>query len=160
MDFSDGRSDVWIVGKEMEGLIGAINARRSGMSEEIATCIKCGRKGACPLKEAKRPICPFCLKAQYPNQEWVDESSLPIQSRSIYGYFDKPHQCEPTYNPSLDVNCPFCHKELGYPQIPIKTICFMREGDTKSYFYRCHRKCYESASPEEISAIDEMSLLA
>lgn len=68
-----------------------------------------------------------------------------------FGYFDDVDQEYPAYDPGLSINCPICERLLS---APMKTISVMLEGDSRSYFYRTHKACYESLSEEEATALD------
>ena len=68
-----------------------------------------------------------------------------------YGFFTSPHDNAPAYDPGIDVSCPICE---GMLSPPIKTISVMAVGGDKSYFYRCHKWCYEPLSDAEKSALD------
>jgi hypothetical protein len=69
----------------------------------------------------------------------------------VYGYFESPLSDVPDYDPGLDVDCPVCYQRLSRP---IKTISVMADGDRKSYFYRTHKACYESLTPENETELD------
>lgn len=73
-----------------------------------------------------------------------------------YGYFDDPTQLKPTYDPELEVDCPICNQPLNYPTRQVKTISLMAEGDSRSYFYRTHKTCYENLSPQEVTNLDSI----
>lgn len=88
-----------------------------------------------------------------------------IMNKSIYGYFDSPHQeAPPAYDPGLDALCPVCNKPIGEftPNTPnIKTISLMLVDPElgyfladRSYFYRVHKVCYENLSDEQQAALD------
>ena len=73
------------------------------------------------------------------------------------GYFSKPGQKTPTYDPGLDVDCLACGEKLS---LPVKTISF-RVDDHRSYFYRLHKECATQENQEKIEgplidAIGEM----
>ena len=60
------------------------------------------------------------------------------------GYFNDENQMEPAFNPSINESiCPFCGESLAKDGVPLKTISFLKESSPKSYFYRCHKNCYE-----------------
>lgn len=67
-------------------------------------------------------------------------------SGTIFGYFDDASQTKPTFDPGLDVLCPFCLKQLSRP---LRTTSFLAIGDNRSFFYRAHRDCAENATPEQ-----------
>ncbi len=71
----------------------------------------------------------------------------------VYGYFDNPLQETPAYDPGLDVDCPVCYDRLSHP---MKTISVMAVGDSKSYFYRVHKTCFESLSEEQAIELDSV----
>ncbi len=64
---------------------------------------------------------------------------------NIYGYFEAPGQTEPAFDPGLDIECPVCEKPVGKN---CRAVCFMVPGDKRSYFYRMHKNCLETCSPE------------
>lgn len=74
-----------------------------------------------------------------------------------FGYFDKPGQDAPAFDPGLNVECPVCQLALSRP---MKTISLMLDDenlggrDTRSYFYRVHKQCYEGLNAEEETALD------
>lgn len=76
-------------------------------------------------------------------------------SHKLFGYYDEKTDWDkpatPTYDPGLETECLFCFKPL---MVPIKTISLMKVGDAKSYFYRVHKECYETATPEEITTYE------
>jgi hypothetical protein len=74
-------------------------------------------------------------------------------TKIIYGYFDNPAEETPVYDPTLDVDCPVCFKKLS---LPVKTISLMLVGDSRSYFYRTHKACYDGLSPDEKTKLDSM----
>lgn len=71
----------------------------------------------------------------------------------IYGYFTQANQDVPEYDPGLNVNCPICNQLLS---APMKTISVMLEGDSRSFFYRTHKPCYENLSEEEVTKLDSL----
>lgn len=62
-------------------------------------------------------------------------------NKEVFGYFEGTND-EPAHDPGIDTYCLFCTKKLSKP---IKCISLMIPWDTKSYFYRCHKSCYEVA---------------
>lgn len=69
----------------------------------------------------------------------------------MFGYFTAPEQTEPVYDPGLEVNCPACNQRLSRPMV---TPSLMVPGDSRSYFYRMHKACSDSITPEQESNID------
>lgn len=69
-----------------------------------------------------------------------------------YGYFTAPGQKVPDRDPGLYVACPVCGHILG--KVPVKTISLMVDGDTRSYFYRVHRDCYDGLTADEKARLD------
>lgn len=65
----------------------------------------------------------------------------------IFGWFDNNDYEKPAHDPGLDTICMICGKKLS-PMM--KTVSLMKEGDTRSYFYRVHKDCYLSLTEEEI----------
>lgn len=76
-------------------------------------------------------------------------------TNKLFGYFDSAVSDKATYDPGLGVDCLFCSKPLSKP---MKTTSIMKDGDSKSYFYRTHKDCYDSASEEDIT-LYESSLI-
>lgn len=68
-----------------------------------------------------------------------------------YGYFTNATDETPAYDPGLNVPCPICHTLLS---MPVKSISLMAVGDSRSYFYRTHKQCYENLSEQEVSDLD------
>ncbi len=80
----------------------------------------------------------------------------------IVGYYDDPTADVPAYDPGLDVICPFCVTHLNYPAVMCKTINLMGLAPTdkpRSYFYRCHKTCYEGATGDERGDLEVAILL-
>ncbi|MBW4469280.1 MAG: hypothetical protein KME45_03350 [Stenomitos rutilans HA7619-LM2] len=73
-----------------------------------------------------------------------------VDAASLYfGYFDRPNQDAPTYDPGMaGGKCLLCGNPLARP---VKTISLMRDGDSRSYFYRAHKACYEGADAATIT---------
>lgn len=81
------------------------------------------------------PLCVFC------NGEVI------MQRTGRIGYFSKPEQEKPTYDPGLDIKCLVCNKKLS---MPIKTISFLVPNDQRSYFYRLHKICATEENQKRI----------
>jgi hypothetical protein len=75
---------------------------------------------------------------------------------SIFGYFESADQTKPSFDPGMAALCPYCLKKL---EAPVRTTSLMADGDCRSYFYRAHRECAETATPGQMSEI-ESSLTA
>lgn len=73
--------------------------------------------------------------------------------RSMFGYFKYPNSIVPDYDPGLGVDCPVCNKVLSAPMV---TVSLMAEGDSRSYFYRLHKSCADTVSPELETEIDSL----
>lgn len=69
----------------------------------------------------------------------------------IFGYYDNAIDDKPAHDPGLKTNCPICGKQL---EMPVTTVSLMKEGDSKSYFYRTHKSCYHSLPEDEINKIE------
>ena len=69
---------------------------------------------------------------------------------SIFGYYTGRSQIVPTHDPGLEVNCPFCGKKLA---APMQIISFLVPGDSRSYFYRFHKACYDEDKACDIESI-------
>ena len=74
------------------------------------------------------------------------------EAMSIFGYYDSPEQTEPAYDPGFEIMCPICLQQLDSPVV---TVSLLAAGDTKNYFYRMHKRCFGSASEEEIQQIED-----
>lgn len=74
-----------------------------------------------------------------------------MSEQSIFGFFDRPNQTDPTYDPGYAMPCPICMTSLSKPT---RTISLMLPGDSRCFFYRMHRKCAEETSKEEINRIE------
>lgn len=75
---------------------------------------------------------------------------------NIFGYFDSAQQIAPTFDPGLDVPCPYCLRPLA--DEARKTISVMGMERKRSYFYRAHKRCYEHASVMAISQVESSVL--
>ncbi len=73
----------------------------------------------------------------------------------IYGYYDRADQPieQPTINPAFDAPCLFCDKPLT--EDDMRTHSIMPIGSSRSYFYRTHRTCHESASSQRNGEITD-----
>lgn len=71
----------------------------------------------------------------------------------LFGYFTYSQAEKPEYDPGLEVNCIFCAKPLS---APMKTISLMTEGSFRSYFYRCHKDCYENLDSDELMQYESL----
>lgn len=71
--------------------------------------------------------------------------------KSIFGYYNDAGDVQPTYDPGLDVPCPFCLKTL---EVPVRTTSLMAVGDNRSFFYRAHRECAVAATPEQVTEVE------
>jgi hypothetical protein len=69
----------------------------------------------------------------------------------IFGWFDDWKQTIPAHDPGLNGNCLICGKKLSRP---LKTISLLKDGDSKSYFYRCHEACYDNTGSEDVAFIE------
>lgn len=72
---------------------------------------------------------------------------------SIFGYFDDPMQEQPVYDPGYGVPCPCCLLPLG-EDVALVCVSLMGEHARRSYFFRAHKACWRSASPEEQQRIE------
>lgn len=70
---------------------------------------------------------------------------------TIYGFFAAADQTVPSFDPGLAVSCPVCLQTL---RRPVKTISLMKEGDERSFFFRAHSECWQSASEDEREQIE------
>lgn len=68
------------------------------------------------------------------------------------GYFDGTGS-SPAFDPGLKVPCPVCHASLE--QEPRCTVSLMAmEHPTKSYFFRAHKRCWETCGRDRQSDIE------
>lgn len=58
---------------------------------------------------------------------------------NLFGFFNDTSDT-PAYDPGLNVPCLYCRATLSRP---LKTISLLIPGDSKSYFYRMHKNCFE-----------------
>lgn len=72
--------------------------------------------------------------------------NIPVINKDVFWYFEDTSNT-PTYDPWLETYCLFCTKKL---EQPIKSVSFFVPWDNRSYFYRCHKLCYESKTEQEI----------
>lgn len=71
----------------------------------------------------------------------------------MFGYFES-NSASPTFDPGVNIPCLLCKKALS---APMKTISFMRaDARDRSYFYRTHKDCYETAEQLEPHKIREI----
>lgn len=56
---------------------------------------------------------------------------------SIFGYFDRPDQVLPAYDPGLDVECPFCRNKLDSEYLSHSVMPLQSD---RSYFFRYCKK--------------------
>jgi hypothetical protein len=68
----------------------------------------------------------------------------------VFGWFDDTGDT-PTHDPGLSGTCPACGATLGRP---VRTICLMPVGGSRSYFFRAHRACWDGLDAGEQSAIE------
>lgn len=69
-----------------------------------------------------------------------------------FGYFTSVNQSVPVYDPKNNVPCIVCEKPWEVENVC--TVSLMKVGDSRSFFYRAHRKCYHSLTPEEQTKYD------
>lgn len=62
----------------------------------------------------------------------------------------------PEHDPKEKGLCPVCAKLVGRHSLenPLKTISLMKAGDSRSFFFRAHKHCWESISEDEQNAIE------
>lgn len=69
----------------------------------------------------------------------------------IFGWFEDT-SATPTHDPGVETGiCPHCTKPL---QRPVVTASLMLMGGNRSYFYRLHKSCQLSMSPQEVLDLD------
>lgn len=72
--------------------------------------------------------------------------------RSIFGYFDRAGQGEPTYDPGPNVLCPVCLRMLSDP---VRTVSMVAaHAPQRSYFYRLRKVCHENAADDTLIQIE------
>lgn len=70
----------------------------------------------------------------------------------VFGWFDSPYDDVPTYDPMLSESiCPVCSRRISAPMV---CVSIMKEGDSRSYFYRAHKSCYGDLSEEDKMSLD------
>ncbi len=69
----------------------------------------------------------------------------------IFGYYERPDQTTPTFDPGMEALCPFCLRKL---EPPVRTTSLMAIGDSRSFFYRAHRVCAVAATPQQEMEIE------
>jgi hypothetical protein len=81
-----------------------------------------------------------------------------VQTQRIYGWYDQPDQPieHPTFNPSFPGPCLFCGKDTS--EDDVRTHSLMPMISARSYFYRTHRTCSQSATTEQSRQIDGVVL--
>jgi len=70
---------------------------------------------------------------------------------AAFGYFDGLGQ-KPAYDPGLCVPCPICLQPVGETNIITESLMSIT-GD-RSYFFRAHKPCWQSASDDEKRRIE------
>lgn len=83
-------------------------------------------------------------------------NEMEATTNALFGYFDSPGQETPAHDPGINAPCLVCFRPLDYPNTPIVTISFSAYFDNaeRSYFYRCHKACYNSLSDQEKGDIE------
>jgi len=77
--------------------------------------------------------------------------------REYVGYFlsaDKPDE-EPDYMPSRFHDCPVCGEPWSADDVRTRCLMWAHGAASVSVFYRLHRTCAESQSPEDAGRMDE-----
>lgn len=79
------------------------------------------------------------------------------EAANIFGYYDHPDQTEPAYDPGMQVPCPICFNPVENPDTSesIVTVSIMATDSDRAYFYRMHKRCFGSASDEEIQRVED-----
>ena len=89
----------------------------------------------------------------------ITETASTRDMRQFVGWFDDPAQTEPVYRPPFPGPCIVCMKPM-LNQSDVRVTCLMWQ-DRKhglSVFYRMHRTCAESLTPDEMSDYDGVVL--
>ncbi|MPZ21784.1 MAG: hypothetical protein GEV06_28460 [Luteitalea sp.] len=60
------------------------------------------------------------------------------------GYFERPEDTLPTFDPGMDVPCPICGDALSAR--PRTSISVLPDSGARSLFFRAHRSCWRDAS--------------
>lgn len=69
----------------------------------------------------------------------------------VFGWFSGLED-KPQHDPGLNGICPVCAAQLNKP---VKTISLMPETrNGKSYFFRCHKSCWDNIDDEEKNSIE------
>jgi hypothetical protein len=65
----------------------------------------------------------------------------------LYGWYERADQASdaPTYDPPHDAPCPYCGNALIAGDVRAHSMMAV-ERPTRSYFYRTHRTCDDTAS--------------
>lgn len=74
----------------------------------------------------------------------------------MYGYFDNASQTEPADDPGLGIVCPYCKKPLS--DGPVVTASFLAVQSKRSYFYRMHKICRNSAPASLIQQYETLGM--
>jgi hypothetical protein len=78
------------------------------------------------------------------------------QANSQYiGWFADTGQT-PEHDPKEYGLCPVCSRQVGRhsAENPLKTISIMKVEDSRSFFFRTHKLCWESIDQDEQNAIE------
>ena len=77
-----------------------------------------------------------------------------MNEERIYGWYERSDQPidQPTYNPAFPGVCLFCGGLTS--EEDVRTHSLMAVNARRSFFYRTHRTCHESANDEARNAID------
>lgn len=94
--------------------------------------------------------------------------SLRVPLDQLIGYFERPEDTTPSYDPGIARPCPICWEPLEYPRRPVpegevllKTISLRWAFEpVRSYFYRAHKACYEGLAKAEQIDLDDLILTA
>lgn len=63
------------------------------------------------------------------------------------GWFDKPDQEQPAFDPGENGTCPLCHNKIGSEPRLCRSLMV---SSSRSYFFSYHARCRDDAKLEQI----------
>jgi hypothetical protein len=83
-------------------------------------------------------------------------TSEAIRPHKLYGWYDRADQPidQPTYNPAFPGPCLFCGDNTSEEDVHCLMYLEGPRAHKRSYFYRTHRTCHETATPAQSREID------
>jgi hypothetical protein len=76
-----------------------------------------------------------------------------MSEQAFYGWFDDATQQAPTYEPPRDAPCPYCGKPITPDDVRTHSLMMATGYANRSYFYRTHRTCDETANADTSKAV-------